>query len=296
MNGFASGAISQAIGSVFDLGTAAVNRGANYRRSVKLMKEQMKNEKEMSEHYYDMSMRKWQDTGYGAQMEQMKRAGLNPGLMYGTSGAGAQTSSIDKSPQTAGAVGGQGIGMNNMLMLNQAKLLEAQTKKTEAETTNISGGTADNLAEDSRAKKFINDLNEKYREQIEEAKNWEWDMTDIKGEEANAAWEFKKAIDYEQKPDEDGPFSNKESRLGRARIAELAVYEEDLKKAKTENNIAEAEEVIKDFEASMARQGISPNSPWYAKLITDLLNKVGLLDLIGIGQKAVKNEVKQIGK
>lgn len=296
MNELVSGGISQAIGSVFDLGTSAVNRGANYRRSKKLMKEQMKNEKEMSEHYYDMSMRKWEDTGYEAQMEQMKKAGLNAGLMYGTSGAGGQTSAVDKSPQVAGAVGGQGSSMNNMLMGNQAKLLEAQTKKTEAETANISGGTAENLTEDARGKKFQNDINEKYRDLIEEAKTMEWDVTKIKGEEANAAWEFKKAIDYGVKPEQDGPFTNKDSRAGRARIAELAVYEEDLKKAKTENNIAEAEEVIKDFEASMARQGISPNSPWYAKLITDLLNKVGLLDLIGAGQKAVKNEVKQIGK
>lgn len=139
MNELVSGGISQAIGSVFDLGTSAVNRGANYRRSKKLMKEQMKNEKEMSEHYYDMSMRKWEDTGYGAQMDQMKRAGLNPGLMYGGAGAGGQTSQVQASPQSAGAVGGQGSSMNNMLMMSQMELMKAQANKTEAEAEKIKG-------------------------------------------------------------------------------------------------------------------------------------------------------------
>ena len=33
----------------------------------------------------------WKDTNYSAQMEELKKAGLNPGLLYGMSGGGATT-------------------------------------------------------------------------------------------------------------------------------------------------------------------------------------------------------------
>lgn len=259
----------------------------------KMYDRQMERDKEMSDYLYDLSMKKFKDQGYGAQAQQLRNAGMNVGLMYGGAGGGAQTTAQQGS--TSGGGNQQANNAGTMAMLGQqAELMKAQKENIEADTE-VKKAEAGVKGETTRGQKFDNDINELYRDKIEQAKNVEWDMTLIKGEEANAAWEFKKAIEYEDTSDnKGGPYTNENSRKGRARIAEMKMYEEDLRKAKLEGNIKEAEEVIKDFEASMARQGISPNSPWYAKLITDLLNKIGITDLLGIGQKQVRKEV--IGK
>lgn len=259
----------------------------------KMYDRQMERDKEMSDYLYDLSMKKFKDQGYGAQAQQLRNAGMNVGLMYGGAGGGAQTTA--QQGTTSGGGNKQSDNAGQMAMLGQqAELMQAQKENIEADTE-VKKAEAGVKGETTRSQQFQNDINELYRDKIEQAKNVEWDMTLIKGEEANAAWEFKKAIEYGDTSDnKGGPYTNENSRKGRARIAEMKMYEEDLRKAKLEGNIKEAEEVIKEFEASMARQGISPNSPWYAKLITDLLNKIGITDLLGIGQKAVRKEV--IGK
>ena len=59
---------------------------------------------------YNMSkqLEMWEKTGYGATKEQMKKAGINPGLLYGMGGAGGATTAADTGgPSGQGApVGG----------------------------------------------------------------------------------------------------------------------------------------------------------------------------------------------
>lgn len=285
-----------ALGGALDIASSGL-------RNQEARKQHARN-KDMADYMHEKQLDMWEKTNYKAQADQLRKAGMNIGLMYGSAGQGGQTSAVSGEggkPSTQNPLANTsamaGMGIQNELARAQKENIEAQTTKTEAETENIIGGVRENLTEDSRGKKFNNDINERYKDLIEEARTVEWDTAKIKGEEANAAWEFKKAIEYGQKPEtEGGAFTNENSRIARAKIAEMQGYEEDLKKAKINNDIAEAEKIIKEFEAEMTKQGISPNSPWYAKLITDLLNKVGLLDLIGIGQGAVKKEVKQITK
>ena len=79
----------------------------------------------------------WERTNYPAQVKMMKRAGLNPALMYGQAGAGGQLG--------AGLpAGGQGTGGANpfagadqdiiglMLAKSQARLNEAKAAEAEA--------------------------------------------------------------------------------------------------------------------------------------------------------------------
>lgn len=279
---------SAVIGAAMDIGNmqAQKNEGKrNFQRN-----------KEMADYMHDLEMKKWEKTNYKAQVEQMKKAGLNVGLMSGGGGQpGQSTASAGNPSQNQDMRTGQNM-LGIMDLASQVDLNKASAEKLRAEADNLRGVTRDSTAEDVRGKKFNNDINEKFQNEIEKAKYWNWATDTIKGEEANAAWEFKKAIDFDNKEfgGKDGVAET--TRAGRARIAELKMYEEDLRKAKADGNIAEAEEVIREFEASMAKQGISTNSPWYAKLITDLLEKVGLLDLIGIGQKSVKKEVQQVTK
>lgn len=80
----------------------------------------------------------WQKTGPVGMTEQLNKAGLNPALQYGMSGAGGGTTAV----QTGHQQGNSNIApMNNPMDIAQIMLLEAQRKKIEAETNNLNMGT-----------------------------------------------------------------------------------------------------------------------------------------------------------
>lgn len=98
----------------------------------------------------------WKDTSYPAQMEMMKKAGLNPGLMYGMGGGGGQSMGAG-APNVGGAnapVGGgeaqaaMGMGIQMRLLEAQRANIEANTEKTKIEAGKIQG--ADTMEANSR--------------------------------------------------------------------------------------------------------------------------------------------------
>lgn len=103
----------------------------------------MGRQQEMAKFQYNLDMKKWNDTNYEAQIKQMKKAGLNVGMMYGMGGAGGADS---KSTPASGQGGGgnpnqpqmMGIGMQSGINAMQAqaniKLAEAQTGKVKEST------------------------------------------------------------------------------------------------------------------------------------------------------------------
>jgi len=98
-----------------------------------LNKQQMKYGKEL-----DLQM--WENTSYPAQVEQLKKAGLNPGLLYGQSGGGGTTTGGNAgSVNTPNAPQGGGEIIGLQLMGAQKALIEAQTAKTQAETIKTEG-------------------------------------------------------------------------------------------------------------------------------------------------------------
>jgi len=98
------------------------------------------NQRKLNNQGHRLQMDMWNKTNYGAQVDHMKEAGLNPALMYGGAGQGGQTGS-----QGGGSAGSGGapkapvMDMSNMLMGKQADLLDAQKRKTDAETEAIGG-------------------------------------------------------------------------------------------------------------------------------------------------------------
>lgn len=132
--------------------------GADDRRQLRqqeaLNKQAVASQKEMSDYNYNQSLRMWEATGYGAQKEQMEKAGLNPALMYGgagsggstgiSSGTGASGGQAANAAATQGAATAQGMGIAQTAMMTaQMENIKANTKKTEAEATQIGGaGTA----------------------------------------------------------------------------------------------------------------------------------------------------------
>ena len=67
----------------------------------------------------------WRDTNYAAQKEEMKKAGLSPGMMYGMGGTGGATTGDPGASVGANAApkgGGEIMGLQ--LMDAQRKLME----------------------------------------------------------------------------------------------------------------------------------------------------------------------------
>lgn len=101
---------------------------------------QYRNQRKLNQQGNRLQMDMWNKTNYGAQVEHMKNAGLNPALMYGSAGQGGTTGSQGGGSATkAQAPKAPVMDMSNMLMGKQAELLTAQKQKTEAETKAIGG-------------------------------------------------------------------------------------------------------------------------------------------------------------
>lgn len=118
----------------------------------KLQNLQIQGQQQMADYNYQKQLQMWKDTNYKAQIEQLKEAGLNPGLLYGMGGSGGATTG---SGGTAGTVtggqashesqiGGMGMSMLQMgLMKAQMDNIQADTEKKKAETTKTSGVDTD---------------------------------------------------------------------------------------------------------------------------------------------------------
>ncbi len=109
----------------------------SYNNQKKLMGIQNSNQRGLNEQGQKLGMKTWRETNYGPQMEEMRKAGLNPALMYGQGGAGGTTSSGSggsaasgsaPSPQMMDIKSGLGEAVNAAQMRN----LEANTRNTEA--------------------------------------------------------------------------------------------------------------------------------------------------------------------
>jgi hypothetical protein len=252
--------------------------GLQQQNQEKLNAQQMQNQQLLNQQGSDLQMDMWNKTNYEAQIAQMKAAGLNPALMYGMKGGGGTTTGSQSGGSASGgsAAGGNAPAPQQMDIGNliQAALASAQIAKLNAETKNLQT-TTESTGQDVVSKTFQNEINAKYRNQIEVAKLWDWQKSITDGEQAQAAWKFKNAIEYGGDPE------SQTSPAAKSIYLAVQKARQDIENAKATNDIQKVELAIKQFEQSMTDQGISNNAPWYAKLVTDLLDKVGILGLIG---------------
>jgi len=133
----------QAVGTGMGLLLADENDRRQIRQQEKLQKLGIKGSKEITDYSYKKQMEMWKNTNYGAQMEELQKAGLNPGLLYGMGGQGGMTAGTGATGVESGkapAGGGEVQAMG--LMGAQMGLLAAQTEKTKAETQNLTGQAA----------------------------------------------------------------------------------------------------------------------------------------------------------
>lgn len=277
-------------GQALGLMLSGYNDDRQRRQQEALTDIQMKAQKDMAKYNQELAMKTWEETNYDAQKQQMEKAGLNIGLMYGGGGAGGGTvnSGGGGSAGSGTADGGVARTAMGMQLASQIALLKAQKENVEADTANKIAGKDKTIVEkvggeiDNRNKEVETTAKELIgSEGIANRYKWNADLDAINSEKANAEWETFKATGYENKA-----FDNKNSLVGKAMAAGWNEAIEKAKGARIENNIAKAEQAVKEFEAGLAKQGIDPKSPWWIKIVGDLLDKIGLSPI-----KAIKDNM-----
>lgn len=106
-----------------------------YHRQKKLMGFQKDHQKDLNVHGKQLAMDMWNQTNYGAQVDHMKDAGLNPALMYGSAGQGGSTNAgSGGSAQSGQAPQERVMDMQNMLLGAELALKKAQKDNIDKDT------------------------------------------------------------------------------------------------------------------------------------------------------------------
>jgi hypothetical protein len=156
-------------------------------QQAKLQNLQEGGNKRMADYQQQLAMQMWRDTNYGAQMDELKKAGLNPGLMYGKGGGGGTTANASVSGVSGSSAGNQdsilqGIGLMQQqqqmrLQDAQIKALEAGANKDNADATKTSG--VDTKKAESEIDLLTNQaINEKDENALIRAKTY---LTELEG-------------------------------------------------------------------------------------------------------------------
>lgn len=123
-----------------------INSQIQYKQTKKLMDIQQQNQMELNRQGQEIQLDTWSKTNYPAQIEMLKKAGLNPSLMYSKGGVGGTTggqtggsASMGQAPQRKPMEIGNILALQNISKQNA--LTEAQKLKTEAETKEIEART-----------------------------------------------------------------------------------------------------------------------------------------------------------
>ena len=158
-----AGAVTGGIGSIVSgglglLGGLFKRNNNGFKNQQKLMQQAWEYEKEgMGLQYnygqqaadaeYKRNLQMWKDTNFGAQRNEMEKAGLSVGLMYGNGGGSAAsiaggTATQPNAPKTNPvevALQQQAMGLQLKQIEAQNRLASAETAKTLAEANKIAG-------------------------------------------------------------------------------------------------------------------------------------------------------------
>jgi len=160
----------------------------NYRNNRRLMELQHQNQMGLNRQGHDLQMDMWNKTNYGAQVEHMKNAGLNPALMYKGAGAGGTTGS-----QTGGSAS-MGSSQQGKIMDMQNALIGAQIDGIKAKAESDRANAQDKLGETPEGKGRIKNLNAKELETIQRTTNLKTDNDVRKVEKALLELKEKKQV------------------------------------------------------------------------------------------------------
>lgn len=147
----AGGGIGTAINAGLGGMYSAIAGGWQDKRQLKqqerLMGLQMKGQREMQDYANEKQLEMWEKTGVVGQMEQIKKAGLNPAMMYGGGGAGGATVGNNAGMGVSGADAAKRSGSEAEAVMSmglQAQMMQAQIEllKSQANKNNVDAGKA----------------------------------------------------------------------------------------------------------------------------------------------------------
>lgn len=123
---------------------------------------------------YRRNLQMWKDTNFGAQRDEMEKAGLSVGLMYGngggsaasTAGGNATQPNAPKTNPVEVALQQQSLGLQLKQIEAQNRLANAEATKTTAEANKIAGVDTEGAKLDNEWKKVENRI-QLSRENIE---------------------------------------------------------------------------------------------------------------------------------
>ena len=112
----------------------------NYRNNRNLMGLQNEYQRGLNQQGHDLQMDMWNKTNYGAQVQHMKDAGLNPALMYKGAGPGGTTGSQGGGSASMGSSQqGRVMDMQNALIGAQIDGIKAKAESDRANADATSG-------------------------------------------------------------------------------------------------------------------------------------------------------------
>lgn len=131
IGGSISGAVGGMLGDVLGLGRSAERRQWEYEQ--RRMQQQFEYNKQMADYNHMLGLDMFAKTGYGTQAAQMREAGLNPALMYGSAGSSGQASQGTGAGVQQGNTQAVAMGLSLQQMQKQIELADAQIRKTNEE-------------------------------------------------------------------------------------------------------------------------------------------------------------------
>lgn len=133
-------AAGQASGGIMGLALGGIERKNQLKQQQNMQQLEMQGQRQMTNYNMQKQLELWEKTNYSAQIDQMKKAGLNPALIYGMSGGGGQTTDVAAGRVTGGqaqqgnyGIAGMELGSRMATTAAQLELIKAQTEKTKAE-------------------------------------------------------------------------------------------------------------------------------------------------------------------
>lgn len=139
MEGFTTGqAIKQGVGMAYDQLTMGQQNnqqeefmGIQHQNNLELMQQQFQNQTGLNVQGHQLQYQMWLKTNYPGQVEQLKKAGLNPALLYGKGGGSGATTGSQGGGSAAGGSAGLGMAAKAPgfeLYGAQADLMKAQAE------------------------------------------------------------------------------------------------------------------------------------------------------------------------
>lgn len=140
------GLVSQGMGMLF----GGYNRSQQRKQQQKFTDMQTEASKDLMKAQKQTQMEIWDETNYAAQMQQMRKAGLNPAMIYANGGgegavgsvgggsAGSGGHASDEASMMQADTARQGMGLQRNMMEAQIDMMKSQAEKNRADA-NLSG-------------------------------------------------------------------------------------------------------------------------------------------------------------